>query len=141
MGGEAMVGEASGERDPSDLTYAEAPPPPPPVEVGGWGAGNAKPAGEGNLIAHTDPGELPELVLATDKTAKLPLEHTHVSAQLTGFVGEVEVRQTYSNPHAQPIEVVYVFPLPENSAVHAVRMQIGERVIKAEVKSGARRRV
>jgi Ca-activated chloride channel homolog len=133
-GGGVMTGGTNLERDPSQLTYAEAPPPPPPLEVAGWGGGRARPSGEASSTALTDPGELPQLVLASDKSVKLPLEHTHVNARLTGFVGEVEVRQTYSNPHTTPLEVVYLFPLPENSAVHAMQMQIGERVIEAEVR-------
>jgi Ca-activated chloride channel homolog len=133
-GGSALIGGASQERSPAELPYAAAPPPPPPLTPAVWGGRGAKPHGERTIAAHTDPGELPELVLATDQSAKLPLEHTHVSAQLTGFVGEVEVRQTFKNPYQRPIEVVYLFPLPENSAVHEMRMQIGERVIESEVK-------
>src|SRR5690606_6900796 len=67
------------------------------------------------------------------ETLKLPLSHTHVSARLTGFVAQVEVTQTYQNPFPDPIEAVYVFPLPENSAVDDMKMQIGARVIEAEI--------
>jgi Ca-activated chloride channel family protein len=92
-------------------------------------------------LIHTEPGEIPRLELATDPNQKLPLEHTHVKARLTGYVAEVEVAQTYKNPGTKPIEAVYVFPLPENSAVHALRMVIGQRVIEGEVKErGAARR-
>ena len=35
----------------------------------------------------TDPGEIPQLRVARDgKTTDLPLQHTHVSAELSGFV-------------------------------------------------------
>ncbi len=85
------------------------------------------------LAVYTDPGDLPYLRLATDPEQQLPLEHTHVKAALTGFVAEVEVSQTYENPHAQPIEAVYTFPLPENSAVNHMRMVIGTRVINAQI--------
>ena len=128
-------GYAEGERDPDELPYAKAPAPPPPIAESGWGQPSmAAPAGEAAFVAHTDPGEIPELVLAKEGRPKLPLEHTHVSAALTGFVAEVEVRQTFTNPHPEPIEAIYIFPLPENAAVHDMRMQIGERVIEAEVK-------
>ncbi|MCB9605565.1 MAG: VWA domain-containing protein [Polyangiaceae bacterium] len=91
----------------------------------------------------TDPGELPRLeVVDSEKTkakaeqqrAQVPLKHTHVSAKITEFVAEVEVRQTYENSATNPIEVLYVFPLPENSAVNHMHMQIGEREINAEIK-------
>ncbi|MBN1608169.1 MAG: VWA domain-containing protein [Polyangiaceae bacterium] len=85
------------------------------------------------LTIATDPGEIPYLRLTGEDDSKLPLKHTDVRARLTGFVAEVEVRQTYSNPHEQPIEAIYVFPLPENSAVHKMRMVIGDRVIESVV--------
>ncbi|MCC6523883.1 MAG: VWA domain-containing protein [Polyangiaceae bacterium] len=100
----------------------------------------------------TDPGEVPTLRVvpaegsgaggAKGQGDLLPLEHTHVRAALHGFVGEIEVTQTYKNPSTRPIEAVYVFPLPENSAVHAMRIQIGERVIEAEIQErGEARRI
>ena len=95
------------------------------------GASNAK--SEPGFLAYTDPGDIPHLELAGESKTKLPLEHTHVKAKLTGFVAEVEVAQTYTNPYGKPIEAVYVFPLPENSAVNHMRMVIGKRVIEADV--------
>ncbi len=95
------------------------------------GAANAK--SEPRFVAYTDPGDIPHLQLAGETKTKLPLEHTHVKAKLTGFVAEVEVAQTYTNPYGKPIEAVYVFPLPENSAVNHMRMVIGKRVIEADV--------
>jgi Ca-activated chloride channel homolog len=85
------------------------------------------------LTIATDPGEIPYLRVAGEDTSQLPLKHTDVRAKLTGFVAEVEVRQTYGNPHQEPIEAVYVFPLPENSAVHQMRMVIGDRVIESVI--------
>src|SRR5690606_25157439 len=83
----------------------------------------------------TDPGDLPRFQLEIDgKKFDLPLEHTHVDAQLVGMVAHVEVRQTYKNPLDRPIETVYVFPLPENSAVNDLEMVVGDRVVKADIK-------
>jgi Ca-activated chloride channel family protein len=91
-------------------------------------------ADSGNpLTIATDPGEIPYLRVGGEHGSRLPLQHTDVRARLTGFVAEVEVRQTYSNPHQAPIEAVYVFPLPENSAVHQMRMVIGDRVIESVI--------
>ena len=95
-------------------------------------AWSVKPAAfDGPLEVYTDPGELPTLTLAGGE--RMPLEHTDVEAHLGGFMAEVEVTQTFGNPHRQAIEVVYVFPLPENSAVNAMSMRIGERVIRAKI--------
>jgi len=113
-----------------DGTAAQAP---PPLDVAAW-SGSPHPKPQGPLEIHTDPGDLPHLELAGESGKRLPLEHTHVEARLTGFVSEVEVTQTYTNPLSTPIEAVYVFPLPENAAVHHMRMVIGRRVVEAKVR-------
>ncbi|NUN13338.1 MAG: VWA domain-containing protein [Myxococcales bacterium] len=83
----------------------------------------------------TEPGDLPRLKVAHDgKQLELPLKHTHVSAEVTGFVTQVTVTQTYQNPFQYPIEAVYVFPLPENSAVDDMKIRVGDRLIEAEIK-------
>ncbi len=90
---------------------------------------------------YTDPGDLPQLETEVDgKTVKLPLKHTHVQAEVVGYVAEVEVTQTYENPFEQPLEAIYVFPLPENSAVSAMKMVIGERIIEADIQKRAEAR-
>ena len=84
----------------------------------------------------TSPGRIPQLQITIDgKTRDLPLKHTHVDAEVSGHVARVEVRQTYRNPFDTAIEAVYVFPLPENSAVDDMRMEIGDRIISAEIKT------
>lgn len=87
---------------------------------------------EDREVAFTDPGDLPRLRLVED-ASELPLRHTDVRASITGLVAEVEVRQTYENTHAEAIEAVYTFPLPENSAVRDMEIVIGDRTIKAEI--------
>ena len=64
----------------------------------------------------------------------LPLAGTKVRGTLRGFVAEVEVTQTYVNPYDQTIEAIYVFPLPERAAVHAMTMRVAGREIVAEIK-------
>ena len=89
----------------------------------------------------TDPGQLPLLKIAVDgKTLDLPLRHTQVFAEVSGFVARVQVVQTYENPFDEAIEAIYVFPLPENSAVDDMQMRIGERVVKAEIQQRDRAR-
>ena len=87
---------------------------------------------------HTDPGDLPRLQVAHDGAQlDLPLRHTHVELEVTGFVARATVTQTYGNPFSYPIEAIYVFPLPENSAVDDMRLEIGDRVIQAEIRRRA----
>src|SRR5262245_57071557 len=140
--GSAAMGSGPGAPPPGAPPVLPPAPMPAPVATGEWGHAPVKsaPTGE-NVVAYTDPGELPHLEVASDHKP-FPLEHTHVKAALSGFVAEVEVRQTYQNPHDTAIEAVYVFPLPENSAVHQMRMEIGKRVIEAKIeRRGAARRI
>ena len=60
----------------------------------------------------------------------LPLKHTDVRARIDGYVSTVDVTQQFENPFDRKIEAVYVFPLPEKSAVSEFVMSIGERRIR-----------
>jgi len=64
----------------------------------------------------------------------LPLKHTEVKAEISGFVAEVLVTQVFGNPADKPIEAVYVFPLPENAAVNEMTLTVAGRVIKGQIK-------
>jgi Ca-activated chloride channel family protein len=73
---------------------------------------------------------------ATDEEGNVlefPLRHTSVYAEITGFLAQVEVKQHFHNPYDEKIEAVYVFPLPENSAVNEMIMVVGERNIYGEI--------
>ncbi|MEE2730978.1 MAG: marine proteobacterial sortase target protein [Pseudomonadota bacterium] len=54
--------------------------------------------------------------------------------QVSGLVSQVTLRQEFVNPSQEWVEAVYVLPLPEDSAVNAMRLRIGERVIEGEIK-------
>ena len=60
----------------------------------------------------------------------MPLTHTAVTADVDGYVSSVNVRQTFENPFSEKIEAVYMFPLPEKSAVNEFLMIIGDRRIR-----------
>ena len=68
------------------------------------------------------------------KDLEVPLAHTSVDADVAGFVARVTVTQTFVNPFKNPIEAVYVFPLPHRAAVDSMTMKIGDRVIKGVIK-------
>ncbi len=63
-----------------------------------------------------------------------PLKHTDVTADITGFVGRVTVKQTFQNPTDQKIEAIYIFPLPQDAAVDDMLMQVGDRRIVGQIK-------
>ncbi|MEZ6243446.1 MAG: VIT domain-containing protein [Phycisphaerales bacterium] len=67
----------------------------------------------------------------------VPLEHTEVSGSIAGFVAGVNVKQQFHNPFNEKIEAVYVFPLPQNSAVNAFVMTIGDRHIRGIIRKRA----
>ncbi len=63
-----------------------------------------------------------------------PLEHTAISADVSGFVTRVAVTQVFRNPFPDPVEAVYTFPLSERGAVDTMTMKTGDRVVVAEIK-------
>lgn len=69
-----------------------------------------------------------------ETTVEWPLKHTEVEAEIRGYVARVKVKQTFTNPCDQPIEAVYVFPLPQDAAVNDMLIRVGERVIRGVIK-------
>jgi Ca-activated chloride channel homolog len=64
---------------------------------------------------------------------RLPLKDTQVSANVSGVIAEVTVRQTYANEGQRPIHARYVFPASTRAAVHGMRMLIGDVAIVAKI--------
>lgn len=63
-----------------------------------------------------------------------PLKHTEVRAKIAGNLSRVEVSQKFENPFTQPLEAVYIFPLPAEAAVDEMEIKIGDRTIKGSIK-------
>ncbi|MDQ2980684.1 MAG: marine proteobacterial sortase target protein, partial [Acidobacteriota bacterium] len=59
-----------------------------------------------------------------------PSLSTDVSIRVTGMVARARVSQRFVNSTGSCVEGIYVFPLPEGSAVDQLRMVIGDRVIE-----------
>ncbi len=64
-----------------------------------------------------------------DEIIECPLKHTKVKADISGFIADVEVTQEFKNPFNNPIEAIYVFPLPHNASVNSMEIQIDDRKI------------
>ena len=79
--------------------------------------------GCGAMLAEIDEKEVP-----------LPLKHTDVKGQISGYIATVHVTQQFHNPYDEKIEAVYVFPLPQNAAVNEFIMIIGERRIRGIIR-------
>lgn len=66
--------------------------------------------------------------------SELPLLRTDMDARVDGDLASVNLVQTFANPYDEPINARYVFPLPEDAAVHAMRLQSGGLVIEGEIR-------
>jgi Ca-activated chloride channel family protein len=64
----------------------------------------------------------------------LPLKGTKVRARIDAYIASVEVEQQYHNPYDEKIEVVYVFPLPQDAAVSDFLMKVGDRTIRGMIR-------
>jgi Ca-activated chloride channel family protein len=62
-----------------------------------------------------------------------PLLKTAAEVNIAGVIAEVELTQIYKNNGKKTLEAVYIFPLGTKSAIHAMRMEIGKRIIEAEI--------
>jgi Ca-activated chloride channel family protein len=58
---------------------------------------------------------------------------TEVEVKIAGPIARVVVRQTFYNQSRDYVEGKYLFPLPEQAAVNAMTMIIGDRVIKGAI--------
>ena len=62
-----------------------------------------------------------------------PLESAELKARAEGGMAMSTLAQTFANPYAEPLEVLYTLPLPADGAVLGYTITIGERVIRGEV--------
>ena len=71
----------------------------------------------------------------------LPLKGTTVDVRIAGVIADVTVTQHYRNEGQRPIEARYVFPGSTKSAVHAMQVRLGERVITAQIREKQKARL
>ncbi len=98
-------------------------------------AGPATELGEPMRPAEVRAGAL--LLEAAGGMRPAPTVSTDVEVRVTGLLARTRVVQRFRNPTAEWVEGVYVFPLPERSAVDALRMVVGERVLEGEIQTRA----
>ncbi len=79
----------------------------------------------------TEGGSLEAVV--NEKAWRLPLLHTDVDAEVSGALVDVQLTQTFSNPFDEPIEAIYLFPLPQSAAVDDLWMQVDGELVVAEI--------
>jgi Ca-activated chloride channel homolog len=101
-------------------------------------AGSASAATElDNLEKMERPGAAKEgaLLLKTNGELRVaPTLATDVHMRVTGMINRVKVTQRFTNPSGEWTEGIYVFPLPEESAVDHLTLRVGERIIEGQIK-------
>ena len=69
-----------------------------------------------------------------EKYTPAPHLSQEVSIYISGMTARTKLKQRFKNDTTDWQEAVYVFPLPTDSAVDVLRMQIGDRLIVGEIK-------
>lgn len=64
----------------------------------------------------------------------LPMLLTDTDVALHGDLATVHLSQTFTNPGTTSLDARYLFPMPENAAVYAMRFTVGDTVITGEIK-------
>jgi len=88
------------------------------------------------LVSFNSHAQSPKLELFDSSGASVApaiILKSDANMTLTGLINHVVVKQTYQNDNPFAVNARYVFPLPDESAVHAMTMRIGERVIKGQI--------
>ncbi len=62
-----------------------------------------------------------------------PLVATELDFTINGPVIRATITQRFQNPSDAWVEATYVFPMPEDSGVDRLRMQVGDRFVEGEI--------
>lgn len=62
-----------------------------------------------------------------------PNVETRFDVRVAGLIARTTVRQRFTNPSRNFVEMLYVFPLSETSAVDQLKMMVGERIIEGQI--------
>lgn len=80
------------------------------------------------------------LYFATDKPGRVvraPSLAADVIMTVSGPIVRTQVTQRFENTSDAWVEGIYTYPLPKGSAIDALKMQIGDRVIEGEIQEKA----
>src|SRR5262245_16144103 len=96
-------------------------------------------AAASNEQSYSNPSEVGEASLlyrspVSGRYESIPLLHTDVGLDVRGLVVAATVTQQYANSCNEPVEAIYVFPLPHDAAVYDMEIRIGDRVIRSVIK-------
>jgi len=72
---------------------------------------------------------------------RLPLKSTRVDVRIAGVIADVTVTQHYRNEGQRALEARYVFPGSTGSAVYAMNVRLGERLLTAKIREKQQARI
>jgi len=72
---------------------------------------------------------------------RLPLKSTRVDVRIVGVIADVTVTQHYRNEGQRALEARYVFPGSTASAVYAMNVRLGERLLIAKIREKQQARI
>lgn len=89
----------------------------------------------GAAAVHAEDDPRPGLVaLLGDEQVPLPALRVDVDARIQGDLARVILTQVFENPYDEPLHARYIFPLPSDAAVYAMRLVSGDQMIEAEIR-------
>ena len=89
-------------------------------------------------IEVTHPGNGARLVSVDGR--QFPLRSVAVGGQARAGLARVVLKQTFSNPHSEPMKVTYAMPLPAEGAVAGYEFRVGPRRVVGEIDLRAKAR-
>jgi Ca-activated chloride channel family protein len=72
-------------------------------------------------------------LLVSTSGRTLPLRDITVTSEAAGGIARTVLRQHFTNPHAQTLDLEYQFPLPADGAVAAYQVRAGQRIITGRI--------
>ena len=72
--------------------------------------------------------------ILNERHAPVPLRKVQLHVKVVDFIAEVNIVQDYVNQEANPIEVLYSFPVEESAAIIGFEASINDHIIVAQVK-------
>ncbi|HEU4458243.1 MAG TPA: VIT and VWA domain-containing protein [Methylibium sp.] len=87
--------------------------------------------------------ESPYFAVRSDDPAtdRLPLKATKVDVRIAGVIADVTVTQHYRNEGRRALDARYVFPGGTRSAVHAMTVRVGDRLVSARIQEKRQARI
>ncbi|MGL1956198.1 MAG: marine proteobacterial sortase target protein [Colwellia sp.] len=89
--------------------------------------------GSGQLLFKLAKNENASLYAKQDNYQAAVLVNSAASFDINGLITTVTLTQSFINQSDQTLNGLYAFPLPENSAVNYLQVQVGNRVIEGKI--------